>query len=238
MVKLLVSGDSWTSCWPLEEKLGHRQFGWPSLVAKHFNFELIDKSRAGSSNYRIYRKAFNGILENANLVLVFLTSWTRFETGATFGPKPGLIYQHTPGEPDTNKAYKLFFNSYKNYTDMLQQIISLQSLSITNHVPCWFLDTFTNNLYSDISLNEFKQILKHNIVVFDNMDDKRIEDKFKIVKILESNVDWTKFIDKRSYQSIIQGCVLDSSHPVQDGHAKIANTVINFLESMKYGKTI
>jgi hypothetical protein len=238
MVKLLVSGDSWTSCWPLEEKLGHRRFGWPSLVSNHFNFELIDKSRAGSSNYRIYRKAFNGILENADLVLVFLTSWTRFETGATFGPKPGRLYQHRSGCTDSAAAFKLFFNSYKNYTDMLRQIISLQSLSITKNVPCWFLDTFTNNLHRDISLNEFNQMLKHNIAVFDNMDDERIEDKFKIVKMLESNVDWTKFIDKRSYQSIIQGCALDSLHPIQDGHAKIANTVINFLESMKYGKTI
>ena len=50
MTTLLVSGDSWTSCWPLEEELGHREYGWPNLVAKHFDYDLIDKSRAGSSN--------------------------------------------------------------------------------------------------------------------------------------------------------------------------------------------
>lgn len=49
MTVLMVSGDSWTSCWPLEERLGHRRFGWPNLVAKHFGFELLDKSRASSS---------------------------------------------------------------------------------------------------------------------------------------------------------------------------------------------
>lgn len=238
MIRLLVSGDSWTSCWPLEEKLGHRQFGWPSLVSNHFNFELIDKSRAGSSNYRIYRKAFNGILENADLVLVFLTSWTRFETGGTFGPKPGQIYQHILGHIDSNQAFKLFFDSYKNYTDMLRQIISLQSLSITKNVPCWFLDTFSNNLHRNITLEDFKKILKLNIAVFDQMDDKRIEDKFKIVKMLEENIDWTKFISADSYQAIIQDCKMESAHPVADGHAKIASTVITFLESTKYGKTL
>ena len=97
MIKLLVSGDSWTSCWPLEQRLGHRNFGWPNLVAQHFNFDLIDKSRAGSSNFRIYRKAFDGMLSGkCDLVIVFLTSWTRFETGAIYGDKPGRIYQHLP----------------------------------------------------------------------------------------------------------------------------------------------
>lgn len=108
MAKLLVSGDSWTSCWPLEARVGHRSFGWPNLVAKHFDFELIDKSRAGSSNDRIYRKAFDGILQGIDLTLVFLTSWTRFETGAMFGPKPGGIYQHLPSDPEYKKRLNYF----------------------------------------------------------------------------------------------------------------------------------
>ncbi len=238
MAKILVSGDRWTSCWPLEERLGHRQLGWPNLVSRHFNFELIDKSCAGSSNYRIYRKAVNGILEKPELALVFLTSWTRFETGANFGPKPGKIYQHIPSSKDSREAFKLFFNGYKNYVDMLHQVISLQALSITNKVPCFFLDTFNNNLHRGIELTQFRQILKHNMSVFDNHDDQQIEDKFKTVKMLESNIDWTKFISNKSYESLIQGCEFESGHPVKDGHAKIASIVINFLESKGYGKTI
>ena len=86
MKKLLVSGDSWTSCWPLEEKLGHRAFGWPNLVASNIGYTLIDKSRAGSSNYRIYRKGFDGMIsEKIDLSLIFLTSWTRMETGSGYG---------------------------------------------------------------------------------------------------------------------------------------------------------
>jgi len=238
MRKMLVSGDSWTSCWPLEQKLGHRNLGWPSLVAKHFNFELLDKSRAGSSNYRIYRKAVNGIVSNVDLVLVFLTSWIRFETGTTFSPKPGGIYQHLPTRLASAEAFRLFFNGYKNYIDMLMQILSLQALSVVHNVPCFFLDTFHNNLYRDISLEQFKDVLKSNIEVFDNNDDQRILDKLHVVKNLEAKIDWSKFIAKNSYQHIILGCKLVDDHPVEDGHLKIAEVVVNFLESLNYAKTI
>ncbi len=238
MARLLVSGDSWTSCWPLEERLGHRNFGWPNLVAKHFNFDLIDKSRAGSSNYRIYRKAFDELLQNVDITIVFLTSWTRFETGAMFGPKPGQIYQHLPSDSEYHKAFKLFFNGYKNYTDMLRQIISLQAVAKLQNVPCFFLDTYSENLYQSITLDQFKSVLKYNIGVFDNTNDQRINDKFQIVKNLEYKVDWTSFISSHSYSDLIKGCKIEKNHPVEDGHAKIAEVVINFLESLNYGKTI
>jgi hypothetical protein len=69
---MLVTGDSWTSGWPLEEELGHRLNSWPSLVATNLGYNLIDKSRARSSNYRIYRKAFDGLLsEKVDFVIVF-----------------------------------------------------------------------------------------------------------------------------------------------------------------------
>jgi hypothetical protein len=130
MTTLLVSGDSWTSCWPLEERLGHRDFGWPNLVSQYFNFRLIDKSRAGSSNYRIYRKAFDTMLyDECQLAIVFLTHWARFETGSTYGEKPGRIYQQLPAQSESSPAFKMFFNGYKNYTDMIRNIISLQTLS-------------------------------------------------------------------------------------------------------------
>ena len=76
MNKVLVSGDSWTSGWPLEETQPREQFTWPNIVAKHFDAQLVDTSRAGSSNYRIYRKAVEGILDDSiDTVLVFLSSW-------------------------------------------------------------------------------------------------------------------------------------------------------------------
>jgi len=233
MSNLLVSGDSWTSCWPLEERLGHRNNSWPTLVASKLNYKLIDKSRAGSSNYRIYRKAFDGLLDSSNnLVLVFLTSWTRIETGSGYGDKPGRIYQHISSinTKETEYVFKQFFNGYKNYTDMLRMVISLQTTAKAQNTDCYFLDTFENNLLFDITLDEFKKILKFNPVIYNNMDDSRIEDKFNTVKILTSAVNREMFISKSTYQALIKDCKLVESHPVEDGHSKIANVVLEFLK--------
>lgn len=238
MTTLLVSGDSWTSGWPLEERLGHRNFSWPNLVSQHFKFELIDKSRAGSSNDRIYRKTFDGMLANVDIAIVCLTSWARFESGLTTSKKPASIYQHLPHQAESSLAYKTFFNSYLSYTNLLRKIISLQSLAEKTNTKCFFLDTFKNNLFFDMSLNEFCDMLKHNISVFDNMDDQRIANKFKTVKMLESNVDFSSFISKKSYQEIVKDCKFDQYHPVEDGHRQIADVIINFLESKYYGKTL
>lgn len=121
---------------------------------------------------------------------------------------------------------------------MLRQIISLQSVAKVHNVPCFFLDTYSGNLHQNITLDQFKTVLKYNIGVFNNTDDQRIDDKFQIVKNLESNINWNNFVSLYSYDRLIQGCKLEKNHPVEDGHAKIAEVVINFLEGLNYGKTI
>ena len=239
MTKLLVSGDSWTSCWPLEEELGHRDFGWPNLVSSKLNYDLIDKSRAGSSNYRIYRKAFDGLLYNRpDVAIVFLTSWTRMETGSAYGENPGRIYQHLMNNTSYQSEYvfKNFFNGYKNYSDMLRMIISLQKLSASLNIPCYFLDTFNNNLLFELTEDDFKQILSYNNTIFDNMDDERIVDKFNKVKMLTSQIDTEFFISQIPYQTIVKNCSLDQGHPTKDGHTMIADVVLQFLKEKYHGR--
>lgn len=235
MATLLVSGDSWTSCWPLEETLGHRNNGWLRLVSDHFGFNLIDKSRAGSSNYRIYRKAVDGMIAGtSDICLVFLTSWIRFEFGSAYGEHPGRIYQWLPNQSNNKEqneyAFKNFFNGYKNYTDMLRMIISLQSIAQTFNVPCWFMNTYQNNEIFNLTLDKFKSILKLNPVVFDSMDDVRIQEKFEIAQQLINAIDRTKFISEQSYQTLVNGLPIDRDHPTEQGHICMSETVIKFLE--------
>lgn len=232
MAKLLVSGASWTSSWPLEQQEGHRNSGWPCLVAKHFDFELIDKSRAGSSNYRIYRKAFDEIINGVDIAIVFWTTWQRFETGATYGEKPGRIYQHQPSNKESSKAFKLFFNGYLQYTDFLRQIISLQNLSLLTNTPCFFLanlDYVRPYLFNKIKESDFKEILMFNDEVFNNMDDERIFHKLQKIRTLEPHIDWSKFICTTSYIDFYKDFDLDQGHPTHKSHKMIASTIINFL---------
>jgi len=238
MPTILVSGDSWTSCWPLEERLGHRNFGWPNLVASNLNYQLIDKSRAGSSNYRIYRKAFDGVIQyQPEVVMVALTYWPRMETGSGYGMKPGRIYQHLISDNSTESEYvfKNFFSGYKNYCDMLRMIISLQNLATSCSTKCYFLDSHDNNLRFDITKDDFKTILSYNSITYDNMDDEMIDDKFNNVKRLTSQINQNLFVSLESYQSLVRDCDHDQGHPLQDGHSKMAGIIIKFLRENNHG---
>jgi hypothetical protein len=162
------------------------------------------------------------------------------ETGSGYGEKPGRIYQHMPWvkTKETEYVFKQFFNGYKNYTDMLRMIVSLQTIAKLQDTGCYFLDTFENNLLFDITLDDFKKILEFNPVIYDSMDDRRVEDKFNTVKLLTSAINREMFISKSTYQALIKDCKLVESHPVEDGHSKIADVVLEFLKEKRNGKTI
>ena len=113
---------------------------------------------------------------------------------------------------------------------MLRMIISLQSISQAFNVPCWFMNTFENNEIFNLTLDKFKSILKLNQAVFDSMNDQRIQEKFEIVTKLINAIDRNKFISEHSYQSLIDGLPLDRGHPTEQGHIRMSEIVIKFLE--------
>lgn len=229
MTTVLVSGDSWTSGWPLEEDLKTRDFSWPSLASRRLGYRLRDKSRAGSSNARIYRKAFDGLLDpEIDMCWVWLTHWARVETGHT---NSGRIWQHIPVQKESQELFTQWFHPYLNYSNMLRQIISLQSLACAVKKPIWFLDTVKNNLIWDMDLDKFKDLLRSSPDVFDAMDDERIEQKLSIVQNLTKAIDTSHFMGLESYQSIVAGLAQDRGHPMQDAHRKMADHVVHWLST-------
>jgi len=230
MKKLLTSGASWTSGYPLTSNLS-----WPTIVSNSLDYNLVDVSRSASSNYRIYRKAFDNMLYyKPDLSLIFWTTWTRFETGAMYGKKPGRIYQHLAGNNESKKAFKLFFNGYLQYTDTLRQIISIQTLAKQNKKPCYHICNFDlkkKQLFESITLEEFKEVLNYNPLLFYNMDDDRIESKFCSIKKLESMVDWSKFITTQPYKNLYESFPLFEGHPTDQGQEIIASMIIDFIKN-------
>ena len=67
------------------------------------------------------------------------------------------------------------------------------------------------------------------------MDDCRVEDKFNVVKLLTAAIDRSTFISKSTYQALIKDCNLVESQPVEDGHYKIANVILEFLKEKYNG---
>ena len=222
---IYVNGDSWTSGWPDEETYGHREFSWPHLLSLKSNNAVINDDRAGSSNYRIYRRSFDYLLNNSpSLSIVCLTSWVRLECG---NAESGKIFQYLPSRDP--QFFKNTWHPYLAYTNFLRQIISLQSVAKTTNNRLFLLDTYDNNLNRNPTLEWFKKIL-HEGGVFDVMDDVQIEQKFNKVLALNKHIDYNMFLSEKSYYDLITGCELIQKHPTKDGHKKIANFVYDKIK--------
>jgi len=222
---IYVNGDSWTSGWPDEETYGHQNFSWPHLLSLKINETVINDARAGCSNDRIYRRTFDYLLLNKpKLAIVCLTQWVRFELGDSAS---GKIYQYQPSKD--NVIYKNHWQPYLAYSNFLRQIISLQNIATATNTQLLILDTFNNNLKQAVTYDWFVSILKEGMV-FDHMDDQRINQKFNTVVELNNLINYNMFISDKSYQSLINGCNLIKGHPVKDGHERIADIIYHAIK--------
>ena len=223
---IYVNGDSWTSGWPDEETYGHRNFSWPHLLSLKINEPVINDAEAGCSNDRIYRRTFDYLLLNKpKLAIICLTHWVRFELGNTAS---GKIYQYQPSKDIV--IYKDHWHPYLAYSNFLRQIISLQNIANATNTQLLILDTFNNNLNQAITYDWFVDILKEGMV-FDQLDDQRINRKFNTVVELSNLINYNMFISDKSYQSLINGCKLIKDHPVKDGHERIADIVYHAIKN-------
>jgi len=221
---IYVNGDSWTSGWPDEETYGHREFSWPYLLGQLLEEPVFNDARAASSNYRIYRRTFDYLLnQTPDLAIVAWTQWIRVEFG---NAASGKIYQYIPTRDPG--FFKRDWHPYLAYTNFLRQIISLQKIAENTNTKLWMIDTFRDNLIVNPTLEWFKDILREG-QVFDLMDDDRIEKKFNKVLALNNHIDYDKFMFVDSYQDLIKDFQLVKNHPVKDGHQHLSQMIYNYL---------
>ena len=161
---IYVNGDSWTSGWPLEGTFGHRNHSWPHLLSELSSIEVFNDARTASSNYRIYRRTFDYILNNSpKIAIICLTSWARFELGDI---KSGRIHQYLPHQKEVAFFYKKYWNPYLEYSNLLRRILSLQCVAQIKSTKLYFLDTFNDNLNMNPSYEWFTDILKMGDLAF------------------------------------------------------------------------
>jgi len=221
---IYVNGDSWTSGWPDEETYGHREFSWPYLLGQLLEQPVFNDARAASSNYRIYRRTFDYLLnQQPALAIVAWTTWVRVEFG---NAETGKIYQYMPGRDP--EFFKKDWHPYLAYTNFLRQIISLQTTAEKTNTRLYMIDTFQNNLQTQPTLEWFKYILREG-QIFDLMDDDRIEQKFNKVLALNKHIDYDKFMFSSSYQELVKDFQLVKDHPVKDGHQHLSEMIHNYL---------
>lgn len=227
---IYTNGDSWTAGWPLSEKVGHREFSWPSLLSVKIGLPVVNDAKEAGSNYRMYRKTFDYLLLNQpSIAVIFLTHWKMFESGNI---TTGRIHQYLP-QRDAER-YGDYWHPYHFYSNFLRQIIGLQRLASTTGTEIFFLDTFSRNLNRNPDLEWFIKILRL-AKAFDAMPDSQVRDQFEEIVELNKLVDYNLFISDRSAQAILlEKNELDRTiHPTVEGHISLTNLVYDAIVARK-----
>lgn len=205
-----------------------KQNSWPAYLASKLGLTVENHARSGSTNSRVFRKAFDSMLNPTDGVyIVELGPYDWYEVASSV---TGKIEQIQPSRNTTllNKLMLLeYCNPYFSYTTLLRQIISLQALAKVNQVKLYFLDT-SARLVRDLNYNNFVQlIIQANSALFDALDDDMINERFMITKNLNDNVDYSKFLLTTTvYDFLLQHDkkLLDSTnHPTIAGQKLIAD---------------
>ena len=215
---LLVGGDSF-SCWPLEEMDGHRRNCWPQLLADYLNIDVIDHSRAGCSNDRIFRYILPNIQVNTTLVVILWSATNRYEFTNT---KTSKIESLLPSK----KTYNVQ-DWYLNYCRTLLYVLSISNTCKLIGVPLIQRLVFKPDCWWDNTLESFKKQLRDNLL-FDNLPDNMIQERFDYLKSLHNSIDSVNL--NNSIESFVEMSAEYKYHPTPHGHKQIRDKIIEEIK--------
>jgi hypothetical protein len=227
---LIVGGDSW-SCWPQEEFYGSRDKCWPSITSKKLNLSLVDNSRAGCSNDRIFRYCLPSVLEYPNsIVVIFWSSSDRFEVGYN-----GKIEQIQPSNTNNKFIEKSYIKNnldlYLRYINTLLYSLSLQEICKKNNSILLQKFVFTDDCWWDGTLKSFKNFLL-TVGLFHYLSDDQILEKYNYLKTLHSLIDTSTWIGsmRESLTQMIETSEKFLNHPTDYGHEQMAKLILDNLK--------
>lgn len=226
---LIAGGDSW-SCWPQEQMYGSRDKCWPAIVSKKLGVKLIDHSKAGCSNDRIFRYCLPSVLEcsNNSIAVIFWSSSDRFEIGFK-----GKIEQVMPGI-ETNVVNKEFIidnlNLYLQHCNTILYSLSIQEACKKQKIKllqkfCSKHDCWWNN-----TLESFKEFLIE-AKLLDYLSDEQIYEKYLYLEKIYSLLDrdcWINNINE-PLSNLIETSEEFKWHPTNFGQLQMSNLILEKL---------
>lgn len=234
---LIAGGDSW-SCWPQEELYGSRDKCWPAIVSKKLGHTLIDHSRAGCSNDRIFRYCLPAALEwSPAIVVVFWSCSDRFEIGLH-----GKIQQVMPAQSNNTICKQYIAENldlYLQYCNTLLKILSLQETCKQRSSTLLQKFCFKADCWWDGTIEQFKLFLR-DAGTFDHLSDDMIEEKFQYLLTLHNQIDAANWIGpiQEPLQNLIEVNEEFSNHPTDNGHIQMANLILAKLNENIANKNI
>jgi hypothetical protein len=244
--RLYVNGCSWTDGDVLEinglfEKLNitdkGRDYSYPTLVAKHFNYDIIDESRYGGSTNRIVRMCWDFLHENfqfldSTVFLLEIPNGVRHEVYSNkykkfFNISSGSL-SHKTDITETSEEFKFlkpkmidaFYEFFNEGQFILKEYINFMNLLFflkTKNIPFFILQS--NSLHPNSHL--FNDIFdEHNVI-------KIADESFKV-----ESYDFIQQMCENEKMSIgdEMGNTHVDTHPGISGHKKISEIVIKHME--------
>jgi hypothetical protein len=118
---IVTIGCSFTYCQGLDDKL---ETGWPALVAKHFNSQLINLAMPGIGNDTIYRRIYEYICENLkfeNSEPLVIVAWSQIERHEQWYHElysnPMFDDYHLVARPESTTPDDLYQQAYLEHYD-------------------------------------------------------------------------------------------------------------------------
>ena len=246
ITRLYVNGCSWTDGNVLEtnglfEKLElegkGRDYSYPTLVAKHFNYDIIDESKFGGSLNRITRMVWEHMRQNIQYFkntayLLELPNGFRDEVYSNkyeryFNISSGsLLYDNDATE--TSKEYK---SIRKDIINMFYEFIDEGQFKTKEHI------NFMNLLFYLKTKNIPFFILQPKSLDQTSYLFNDIFDEHNVIKIVDEsfNVESYDFIqhmckaEKLSIGDELNNEIEDT-HPGISGHKKMSEIIIKHME--------
>jgi len=197
---------------PTDDKLTYKFYDsevWPKVLGKKLGLETWNCGRNGASNDRIFRSTINSVEYLESLVVIGLTSLTRFSNLEKQNDR--LVYNDV----------HLWHDLMKNITNLdvvyhkhLVNIINLQNYLKMKNIPYLIFNAFDKEMESDLT--------KHKL--YDNIDLNNIYNKdFKphFLDYIEKkfNTNWGNDDD-----------YFIKSHPTDKSHIEWANNLHKYIK--------
>jgi len=216
-MKILTVGDSFT----YGDELSDRTVAWPYLLAKKLEHEVINLGRPGIGNTNIVRTVIEHS-DQADIIIVAWSHFARIEVADENG-----VYDIWPGNAGNlfsgNLAYRYELLTYINkhhddvylFSQMLTNIILLQSYLTQCNKKYLMLDSFNENYNQNLPRKKLKQLANYLV--------DKVNAEYYLGWPNESMMEWT------------YGCAKGpGGHFLEDGHKIVADKIYEHIRHLSW----
>ena len=246
ITRLYVNGCSWTDGDVLEtnglfKKLGlkgkGRDYSYPTLVGKYFNYDIIDESRMGGSLNRITRMVWEYMRTNVQYYdnTAYLLEIPNGFRDEVYSNEYNRFFNISSGtllnDNDVTEVSEEFKKVRKKIVNMFYEFIDHEQFKIKEYINFMNLLFYFKTKNIPFFILQPKSIDKTSYLFNDVFDEHNIinisDPSFKV-----ESYDFMQHMCKSEKLSIgdeLNG-IIEDTHPGISGHKKISEIVIKHME--------